>query len=228
MSEWWTYRPEDFLLFSSRTYWRLFELQNAALWPLPVLTFAAGVITATVAMLRPATASRWMLVLLAAAWLFVGWSFLWIRFAPINWAMHSVAPAFAVEALLLLAVGAGPNRAFDRYGLRAGLGAGLIITALFGLPLLAPLQGRDWAGAEVFGIAPDPTVIATLGVLLLTRGRILWLLAPIPLLWCLLSGVTLLTMGEPQAWVPFTAAALPLAAWIRPTNRRLRSRGIKS
>ena len=29
MSEWWTYRPSDFLLFSARTYWRLFELHNA-------------------------------------------------------------------------------------------------------------------------------------------------------------------------------------------------------
>jgi hypothetical protein len=28
MSEWWTYRPEDFLLFSPRVYWRMFELQN--------------------------------------------------------------------------------------------------------------------------------------------------------------------------------------------------------
>ena len=44
MSEWWTYRPEDFLLFSPRVYWRMFELHNAALWPLHVLTLAAGLI----------------------------------------------------------------------------------------------------------------------------------------------------------------------------------------
>src|ERR1700752_2916331 len=44
MSEWWTYRPEDFLLFSPRVYWRMFELHNAALWPLQVLALAAGLI----------------------------------------------------------------------------------------------------------------------------------------------------------------------------------------
>jgi hypothetical protein len=44
MSEWWTYRAEDFLLFSPRVYWRMFELHNAALWPLHVLTLAAGLI----------------------------------------------------------------------------------------------------------------------------------------------------------------------------------------
>ena len=33
MSEWWTYRPSDFLMFAPRTYWRLFELHNEAWWP---------------------------------------------------------------------------------------------------------------------------------------------------------------------------------------------------
>jgi len=40
MSEWWTYRPEDFLLFSPRVYWRLFELHNEALWPAQIAAIA--------------------------------------------------------------------------------------------------------------------------------------------------------------------------------------------
>src|SRR3982074_3146188 len=44
MSEWWTYRPEDFLLFSPRVYWRMFELHNAGLWAPQVLALAAGLI----------------------------------------------------------------------------------------------------------------------------------------------------------------------------------------
>ena len=86
--------------------------------------------------------------------------------------------------------------------------------------MLAPLQGRGWASSEVFGIAPDPTAIATLGVLLLARGRLLPLLLPIPVLWCLLSGITLSTMGEPQAWAPYAALALAAAAWIWTIIRR--------
>ena len=31
MQEWWSYRPGDFLLFSPRTYWRLFQLANESL-----------------------------------------------------------------------------------------------------------------------------------------------------------------------------------------------------
>ena len=55
MSEWWTYRAEDFLLFSPRVYWRMFELHNAALWPLHVLTLAAGLIILLLIAWRPAT-----------------------------------------------------------------------------------------------------------------------------------------------------------------------------
>ena len=86
--------------------------------------------------------------------------------------------------------------------------------------MLAPLQGRGWTLSEVFGIAPDPTAMSTLGVLLLARGRFLPLLLPIPVLWCLQSGLTLQTMGEPQAWGPYGVLALAAAAWIWTMIRR--------
>jgi hypothetical protein len=43
MSEWWTYRPSDFLLFAPRTYYRLFELYNSEIWPLQIVALLAGV-----------------------------------------------------------------------------------------------------------------------------------------------------------------------------------------
>ena len=104
MSEWWTYRAEDFLLFSPRVYWRMFELHNAALWPLHVLTLAAGLLIILLIAWRPGTWARWLALILAIPWIFVGWSFLWNRYATINWAAAYVAPAFAVEGVLLLVV----------------------------------------------------------------------------------------------------------------------------
>jgi hypothetical protein len=215
MSEWWTYRPENFLLFSPRVYWRMFELHNAALWPLQALTLAAGLVIILLVAWRPRSAAPWLALLLAILWTFVGWSFLWNRYADINWAAAYIAPAFAVEGVLLLVC--GPllhGLAFDRRGLAGGIGYFILAFALAGAPLLAPLQGRGWASSEVFGIAPDPTAIATLGLLLLARGRLLPLLLPIPVLWCLVSGMTLQTMREPQAWVLHAALALAATAWI--------------
>ena len=42
MSEWWTYSPANFLMFSARTYYRLFELHNKALWPAHGLALLTG------------------------------------------------------------------------------------------------------------------------------------------------------------------------------------------
>jgi hypothetical protein len=219
MSEWWTYRPEDFLLFSSRVYWRMFELHNAEFWPLHILTLAAGLIILLIAW-RPGSLTRWLALVLAILWVFVGWSFLWNRYATINWAAVYIAPAFFTEGMLFLVAFLRDALAFDRRGPARGIGYLLLGLALAGYPLLAPLQGRGWASSEVFGIAPDPTVIATLGVLLLTRGRLVPMLLPIPVLWCLLSGMTLLTMGEAQAWAPLAALALAAAGCIWTIIRR--------
>ena len=215
MSEWWTYRPEDFLLFSPRVYWRMFELHNAALWPLQVPALASGIMILLLVARRPRSSVRWLGLLLASLWIFVGWSFLWTRYATINWAAAYVAPAFVVEGVLFLVAGSLLNGlTFDRRGFAGWTGYFLLAFALAGQPLLAPLQGRGWASSEVFGIAPDPTAIATLGLLLLARGRLVPLLLPIPVLWCLLSGMILRTMGEPQAWALHAALALAAAAGI--------------
>jgi hypothetical protein len=44
---------EDFLLFSPRVYWRMFELHKRRLWPLHVLTLAAGLIIILLIAWRP-------------------------------------------------------------------------------------------------------------------------------------------------------------------------------
>ncbi len=215
MSEWWTYRPEDFLLFSPRAYWRLFDLQNGAFWPLHLFTLVAGLAIGLLILRRPAGHGRGIALLLALVWIFVGWSFVWNRYAEINWAMDYVAPLFALQAALLLIVGtAFGGLAFDRRGIAGSIGLLLAALGLIAYPLLPPLFGRPWPEAEIFGIAPDPTVIATLGFLLTAHGRLLPLLLPIPLLWLLLSGATLWTMGDHQAWLPLLAIILTLAAWV--------------
>lgn len=214
MSEWWTYRPEDFLLFSPRVYWRMFELHNAALWPLHVVMLGAGLAIVLLIAWRPKAWTRWVALILALLWIFVGWSFLWHRYSTINWAAVNIAPAFFIEGVLLVAAFLLDALVFDHRRPADWIAFLILGFALVGQPLLAPLQGRGWASSEVFGIAPDPTVMATLGILLLVRGRLLpWLLL-IPVLWCLLSGMILQTMGEPQAWAPYAALALAAAAWV--------------
>jgi hypothetical protein len=54
MSEWWTYALSDFLLFSPRTYYRLIERHNAAVWPGQILSLGLGLVIAGL-LRRPAS-----------------------------------------------------------------------------------------------------------------------------------------------------------------------------
>jgi hypothetical protein len=212
MSQWWTYRPEDFLLFSPRVYWRMFELHNAAFWPLHFATLAAGLVIILLVLRRLPRRGLWVALILAALWAFVGWTFLWSRYAAINWAIIYVAPAFGLQALLLAIAAARGGPVLDRKDAGAWVGVLLMAIGIAAYPLLPPLFERPWRSAEVFGIAPDPTAIATLGALLTASGRFAPLLLVIPLLWLLLSGLTLQTMGDPQAWLPLLTAGTVVAA----------------
>jgi hypothetical protein len=202
MSEWWTYHLSDFLLFAPRTYYRLFELYNAAIWPGQIAAIALGIVILALLLAPGRAGGRVIAVLLAAAWLWVAWAYLWTRYATINWAAPWFAGAFAVEALSLLLVGAvGGGLSFAATADRVRrAGVGIFLFALAVQPLIGPLLGRPWRQIEVFGIAPDPTVIATLGILTATAGT-RWELTVIPLVWCAINGATLWTMEAPDACI---------------------------
>jgi uncharacterized protein DUF6064 len=192
MSEWWTYRLGSFLLFSPRTYHRLFELYNLAIWPAQLAGVAIGLAIVALLIGRHRHRDRFIGALLAACWLFVGWAFLYRRYAQINWAAPWFAAAFAFEALLLIGLGAVAGRVVFHppQGRGFWIAAALIACCVVGWPLLAPLAGRPWSTAETFGVAPDPTAIGTLATLALVRGRIRWLLLIVPLLWCAVAAAT--------------------------------------
>ena len=227
MTEWWTYRLSDFLMFSARTYRRLFELYNAEVWPLPVVAVIVGIVGLAIAWRRlrvPGLAAPVGLTALAAAWLWIAWAFHLQRYATILTAAPWFAAAFAIEALALLAAGwIGVQRqAPSLSGWRRRWGLGLFGFAVLGYPWIGVLLGRPLAQAEVFGIAPDPTAIGTLGVLLLTasgKGRarrptcaIAW---QIPLVWCAISGATLWTMDASEALLLPAIAAVAAGVAIR-------------
>lgn len=85
--------------------------------------------------------------------------------------------------------------------LRQRAALGLVVFALGVYPLIGLALGRSWTQAEVIGLAPDPTALATLGILLLTGTRSFWVLAPIPILWCLISDATLWAMASPDFFI---------------------------
>jgi hypothetical protein len=208
MGDWLSYTPADFLLFSARTYYRLFELYNRAVWPAQLLALLLGLVI----FWRLHRPGGWqgsvVTVILAAGWLWTAWAYLLEHYNTINWAAGYLAIGFVIEAVLLIWTGFVRNRlSFHPYRDWVGrTGVGLFVFALMVQPLIGPLVGRAWMQVEIFGVAPDPTVLATLGILLAVGKRPPWGLMIIPLIWCALSGATLWTMDSPDAWVMPVAA----------------------
>ncbi len=217
MSEWWTYRISSFLLFSPRTYYRLFEIYNLAVWPAQIAAIILGLAIFALAARVEVGRGRSISGALAACWLFVAIAFHALRYATINWGAVYFAWAFGLEAALLIWIGVIRGRLqFERPRDLAGkVGHGIFLFALLVEPLVGPLLGREWRGVEIFGVAPDPTAVATLGILLLARGQGRWVLMVIPAVWCAVTGAFLTAMKAPDAWIAPAAAVVAVAMAVR-------------
>jgi hypothetical protein len=223
MPEWWSYGLSDFLLFSPRTYYRLIQRHNEALWPAQILSLALGLFI-LVLLRRPIPRQgRIISAIFAGVWAWTAWAFLWNRYVTINWAAAYAVPLFALEVLLFGWIGTVKGRLAYRASRDAAgvVGMSLLVVGLAIYPLLAPIFGRPWQQAEVFGVSPDPTALATLGLLALAEGPRRGALMVVPMLWSLFSGATLLAMGSPEAWVQLSAPLVLLIgiAWSRRTKK---------
>lgn len=213
MSAWWSYRPSDFLLFNARTYHRLVGAYNEALWPAHAVALMVGLALLWLLLRRPAWGTAVLAAGLGAAWGWSGGAFVLQRYAQINWAAPWLAAACLAQALLLLGAAVLAWRRPPAWrSHRAGRTvAALFAAVLLGYPALAPWAGRPWPQAELFGITPDPTALATLVLLALAPVRAGWCLLPIPIAWCALAATTLQLLGAPE-WPLPAAAALGGAA----------------
>jgi hypothetical protein len=212
MSEWWTYRLSDFVLFSPRVYYRLFELHNEALWPAQILTQALGLALIFLLLVPLRGRERIVAAILGLLWIGMAWTFLWQRYASINWAAAYAAPLFVIEGLLLIWMGSlrGALSWRPRQPIPIAAAVALLAFTVLIYPALAAAMGRPWLAAELFGIAPDPTALGTLAVLVLVRSKQRWIAAAIPALWCAISGLTLLALDAEDFFIPPLGALLAL------------------
>ena len=216
MEAWASYALSDFLMFSPASYFRQYELTNLNLWPgqLPLLAIAAWLGWATH---RPGPRSGLRVaLLLAAIWGFVAGWFFYRQYAQINLAAGWFALAFLLQALLLLVFGVSERyrrRVVERRVVRIWHpGMLLFVYALLVHPIVGLLVGRSWRGVELFGVAPDATALATLGILLTAYRASTWPLLAIPFAWCGVSALTYLAMQHVHGVAPLVLAVTALVA----------------
>jgi len=200
MGEITSYSLSDFILFSDRIYYRQFELYNHAIWPLHLIAIVFSLVIIYTLWKKPAAAwsGRLIAAILIVSWLWVAWAFLYEYFYQIHVVANWYALGFVLQAGLITWYGVIKNQftLSEESQLRTNIGHVFVLALLFIsliiYPFIAFITGRSWLQFEMFSLAPDPTVLATIAILYLCKvSSVLYV---IPIIWLLISGVTLIVM----------------------------------
>ena len=105
MEAWASYSLADLLMFSPAAYFRLYELYNAALWPLQLVVTGVALLLLVLIRRTQTGSIKITAILLALLWGVIAWWFFYQRYRQINLAAAWFSVAFAVESLLLLVAG---------------------------------------------------------------------------------------------------------------------------
>jgi len=218
MGDWLGYSFTDVLPFSRETYQRLFVLYNARFNPAFAIGLGLGIAALALLLRLEAWRQRLVLAAFGLCWLWISWAFQLQMLEPLLWMAGPFALAFALQSGLLLSAAALPAARIGSARLERGsrIGYAILISGVLLVPLLGLLADRSLSGLELFGTAPDPTVIATLGLALVLPPRVGLLLMPVPVSWCLVSTVLSWGLGSPLWPVPAVFATAAVAVlWRR-------------
>ena len=194
--------------FTREVFLGLFEQYNAAVWPGQFAAYAVGILILLSAVRRQKGNGPLIAAALAAAWIWNAVAYHMVHFATIVWAAWAFGAAFVLQGLLFLVTGVVRDRLAFRFegGVIGWAGIGVALFAMIGYPLIGILTGQSLPRIPPFGLAPCPTAIFTLGVLLLAEPPVPLHLLIVPVLWSIVGGSAAWVLGVPQD------LALPVAA----------------
>ncbi|MGB0682570.1 MAG: DUF6064 family protein [Magnetovibrionaceae bacterium] len=183
MPEWMSYSLSDFLMYGEATQARLYVRLNEAYPTLRLIGLGLGF--GLLATGLAGRLGRAGLVLLGLIWFWVGYAYFPLYAEIMPWAGWLAALFYLQGGLLIFGALRHHRRQVSRRSLPYLLGTVLVVLGTVGYPLI---------GDQSFGLAPTPTALATLGLLLIFRAR-LWL-SSIPLLWLAFHGLELLAFAQ--------------------------------
>ncbi len=194
--------------FTVQQFFGVFASYNAAIWPAQIAAYVFGLAVVASLGRKRWYAPRFILSVLALMWLWTGIGYHLLFFAPINPAATIFTGVFVVQAMLLAGCAIAPRGLTFQIvrDVRSAAGLMLILFAMFVYPALGFRAGHGFMSGPMFGVAPCPTTIFTIGLLLLARGRLVPVLAIIPFLWSLVGLAAALQLGM------YEDLALPIAS----------------
>jgi hypothetical protein len=188
------------LPFSRAQFLEVFSTYNAAIWPSQVVAAVMGLAVIALLVTDAARAHQLIAGVLSAFWAFMSVGYHFIYFSEINATALAFGIGFMIASVVFLVEGV--VRARIRFSWTAGprgwIAGVLMIYSLVVYPLLGLLVWTPYPETPLFGVAPCPTTIFTIGLLILARYRSPLLLAAIPLIWSGIGGSAAFLLDIPQ------------------------------
>jgi len=210
----------------------VFVAYNAAIWPAQIVAYVMGFLAVSALWLNRVLADRLILSILALMWAWNGIGYHFFFFAEINPAAKAFAALFILQAIFFAACAITTKAPQFSVGpdIRSASGLSLITYALLLYPILGLWAGHGLMAGPMFGVAPCPTTIFTIGMLLLARGRSVVWLATIPVLWSMVGFAAAVQLAIPEDFgLPVAGIALVIAIAVerfRAARVSLRSGGV--
>jgi hypothetical protein len=213
------------LPFTRLEFLHVFADYNQRIWPLQLIAGALGFIALALLYSDNAWADRAIAAILAVLWTITGVGYHWLFFSAINPAAYLFGGLFVVAAVVFLIEGVIRNRI--RFQLQRGFrgwSALLLLTYSLAIyPILGLVKTHPYPETPLFGVAPCPTTIFSLGLLLLASYPRPVLLALVPLVWAAIGGSAAILLEVPQDLGLPAAGLIWLIGWIHQGRTRGRA-----
>ena len=123
-----------------------------------------------------------------------------LHFSAINPAAWVFGIVFILQGVLFFVVGTLLDKLTFRFAPKPlpVIGAICILYAMVIYPVLGVCFGHIYPASPMFGVAPCPTTIFTIGILLWTTRRVPGYLLVIPFLWSLIGMSAAMSLRVPQ------------------------------
>ncbi len=186
--------------FTVEQFFAVFRNYNEAIWPAQIIAYILGIAALVLAVRKVNLADRIISAILAIFWVWMGIFYHILHFSVINPAAWVFGIVFILQGLLFLAAGTFLGKLSFRFTAEPLpiIGALFILYAMVIYPVLGIIFGHLYPAAPMFGVAPCPTTIFTIGILLWTVKKVPGYLLVIPFLWSLIGMSAAINLRVPQ------------------------------
>lgn len=197
MSEYLDYTLTNLLLFSPETFFRQFELYHSAVFPVQLVLPFLFIGLLFCYKKAPNYFVSVTLVLIAASCVLCAFAYHLQFYKSINWVAHYFAKLFILQGVLFTFAAYKQWREpiILNVSVRRVIGGLLIFYSIVAFPFIDLLLRENWMQIQLVAVTPDPTMILALGILLCFKISYAWLMAILPVIWLIISGLIFYTMN---------------------------------